>query len=513
MAATAQTATGPKALWNITRGSNNTYTVTYTDPIDGSFQSSPKFRDQAQAEAWAEQNIIVFSSAYQPQVMANGSIRLTIPGGPGEKTTSMSFRNSNDFVTYLKAYGTQKFTFAAARALRLPTTFLSFTVPIHQWSAKAGAGMEGAGQTSPSNITPATAPGGNQQGTSGASGGLPTNPFTPNTPGAPTATDFDPTKPPPNGLPTTPGDGGIQTTGGGDVPPAAPMNDQQVLDFIRQNYGPYMGAMVSDPEVGPILLKAARDGITSIGLLYGRLSGTKWWTTTTANQRQWQEQVLYDPQSANAMRAQTRLDIINQATTLGVPLTGPQLAKLVEDTLSFGWNKSQTLNSILDQMKMTPGGGGDIAAKQTMFKAQAAKYLLPLSDGSAYDLAIRFERGQLSSEGVNTMFAQQAKARYGYLSDQIDRGITPSDYFKPLSETVAGELERPVEQIDLMDPKWAPLTSIADPKTGAMRAMTDTEARSFARNMPEWQGTSTSQSVMGRGASKLLNMFGGGGLS
>ena len=88
--------------------------------------------------------------------------------------------------------------------------------------------------------------------------------------------------------------------------------------------------------------------------------------------------------------------------------------------------------------------------------------------------------------------------RYTSLSSQIDKGVTPAQFFDSYKQQIAKELEIDPSTIDMTDAKWSPIVDYADPKSGQNRPMTLSESQGFIRRQPEWDKTqgAVQQSVM-----------------
>jgi hypothetical protein len=262
----------------------------------------------------------------------------------------------------------------------------------------------------------------------------------------------------------------------------------EVDNYIRTYYG-YMSAFMAIPEVGNILRTAAKEGYDQFRL-FGAISATNWWKTTSANERQWLSTTSQDPAEANRLRGQRTASIRDLAGRLGVGLSGPALQKLTEDTLRYGWDETQILDAVMSQSQYRQGQmQGMISANMDNAKQMAATWGLLLDDKTAYDWSVRVLNQSLTPEGIETSFRRQAKARYSYMADLIDQGVTVQDYFAPVRSTIANELEVAPDTINLLDQRYLTMMEVRDPKTGELRAATTSEAQKTARKDPRWRDT------------------------
>jgi hypothetical protein len=101
-----------------------------------------------------------------------------------------------------------------------------------------------------------------------------------------------------------------------------------------------------------------------------------------------------------------------------------------------------------------------------------------------------------------------AQGKFPSLSNDIASGITPSQYFDPITQDIARTLEIPPDSIDYTQPKWAQVLQYKDPSSGETRPMTDAEAMNWARQQPEWQNTSAAASSAASTVKALSSAFG-----
>lgn len=304
--------------------------------------------------------------------------------------------------------------------------------------------------------------------------------------------------------------GGVQLSGAGDA--LAPGADAATTEaWVRSHYA-YMAGFLDIPEVRDVLIQSAQQNL-SRDEMQGLLSQTHWWQTTAQAQRDWIALTSEDPAQAQAKIAATTAQIRDKTRTLGLRLSDEQINQLALDANTFGWtdpNDPQRIDAILakvDWSGATAPVGGTLNVSVAQLKANAAQFMIGISDETAQDYATRIASGELDPAGVQTIFATQAKARFSYLAPLIDQGIAPADYFAPARDTIAAELELGRNQVDLMDPKWMKLLEVNDPKLG-VRGATLNEARLAARRDPAWARTKNASDMAASLGSQLQAAFG-----
>lgn len=274
-------------------------------------------------------------------------------------------------------------------------------------------------------------------------------------------------------------------------PPSTP---EEIQKWIYDHYG-YMAAYINHPEIGPILQRAAQMEITSEAQLFGMLSATEWWKTTSEVSRRWDYLVNTDPAEAQRQREARGADIRNLAGTLGVGLDG-DLNDFSDRAMRAGWSDDQITDYLISLVEgQTAYSEGALGALQNEIRSAAAQFLIDISDVTSSNYARRIASGELTVEGAASVFAQQARARFPWLAETIDRGLTPADFFMPMRDQLARYMEMNPDAIDIMDPKWLGMMEVTDARSGERRAATDFELLSSARGLPEHYKTNYAQSL------------------
>lgn len=293
---------------------------------------------------------------------------------------------------------------------------------------------------------------------------------------------------------TTVADGGTggAATGGtpaGAVPPAtvapgAPAVPQAWEQAAREQFGAYYEVIKNDPEI----MKLIEDDIT-LGLsdqqYQARLEQTRWWRTTTASARAWEEDKARDPATL-----QTRIDnqlaaLRSKALTLGLRLRDDVLAKLAEDSLKFGWSTTVVDNSLGAEALRSAGGVSDLRRGyigQTI-RATAGAYGVPLSDVTFNEWVGKIATGQENEASFQAFALDIAKNLYPSLAPSLDKGISFRAVTDPYRQAASRILEINPETIDFADPKWAQAFTARDDK-GQQMMMTYGEWNDYLRTNP-----------------------------
>ena len=289
------------------------------------------------------------------------------------------------------------------------------------------------------------------------------------------------------------------------LPPRDPYNPS-IEETARAKYG-HLAGFVNHPEIGPILKQAAAENWGEAEL-YGAVSATGWWKSTSAAQRTWWQLTNEDPAEARRLVNQTAATIQNRARTLGLNIGSGSIGGLATTATQNGWTDAQTVDALIQQVNWATLEAGDLTAMRDNVKAIGSDYLVGVSDTTAQNYAARIASGEMSMEGVKSAMLQQAKARFGWMADQLDGGMTVKDYFRPTRDVIATELGLPPEEVDLTDSKWLKLVEKRDEKTGELRAATLDEAMLAARRDPMFANTAKAKEMTTSMTDMVSNLFG-----
>jgi hypothetical protein len=281
----------------------------------------------------------------------------------------------------------------------------------------------------------------------------------------------------------------------------------QVLDYVYTNYPGVAAFFNVNPEVRDVLTRAAREGWAP-GKLQFTLQGTSWWKQTSSSARQWDLLLSTDPAEARRQAAATAASVQNSAKSLGLPMSAGQIAGVATTATRNGWTDEQVIDNLLRSLNWSSVQGGDLTAYRDRVKSIGGQFLVKVSDSTAQNYAARIASGELSEAGVASIMQAQARARFAWMRDVIDQGITPEDYLRPVKDMIADTLEVAPESIDLLDPKWLGMAETRDPKTGELRAATLNEAMLAARKKPEWARTRQAQELTAGLMTGLSEAFG-----
>jgi hypothetical protein len=271
-----------------------------------------------------------------------------------------------------------------------------------------------------------------------------------------------------------------------------PLSVGQYLDdpYISQNYG-YLSAYLHDPEVGPILAKAAKNGWGANRLL-GALEKTKWWQHTSATARAWQAQQRVDPATAHQRLHQMTQQIQTLAqSTLGRKLDDQRAATIANTALASDWSSQQLQHAIGAEFHYQKSQQAYLgAAGQTLnqFKQMSSSYLVPISNHTLGKWTKGVLEGVYQPADFESYLKAQAQSLYPTLKHALDAGQTVKDYLNPYAELAAQTLEISPDSIDWFNPKWSKAINTTTPD-GGRAPMSLSDWSTYLRSLPDYKTT------------------------
>ena len=243
--------------------------------------------------------------------------------------------------------------------------------------------------------------------------------------------------------------------------------------FVQQNYG-YLSWMLQIPELAKILVSAAL-GQWDQGKVSGAVSGTQWYKTASQTMRDWQTLQSTDPATAAQRLDATKWQIWQDSQQSGIALQPDQVTSLATSANMFGWDTT-TLNQIIRNQYATAANTSDQMGESASFTNQAkqlaGQFLVPMSDQTIQDWAIRAVKGQTNVDGLTDYLRQQAGTLYTWAQPALQQGMTMTDYLNPYREAAAKTLAVSPDQIDWLNPKYmGALTAQAQDGTAGIKNM------------------------------------------
>jgi hypothetical protein len=287
--------------------------------------------------------------------------------------------------------------------------------------------------------------------------------------------------------------------------PVGPSIDE-LRERIKVQYPAYAW-LLDDPEIGALLMAAVQGQIDQ-ATFEARLKATTWWTSNSEGARALLILEHTDPASAKLQVNQRVNEFKGIAAKFGLTFVWPEAHwyAVGRESILKGEDESSMVDSLVDRMP------DDVIATSVIardVKAMQQAYLTPMQDPDLIVWARGIMKEDRSAEQLQVHLGNIAKGRYpdDQVHKLIDAGVTPAEIFSPTKALIAEELELGNE-VNLMDSKWTPIFTMADPNAGKIRLRTEAEEREWIRNLPEWSDTRGAQAQGAQLVDALLQQFG-----
>lgn len=316
---------------------------------------------------------------------------------------------------------------------------------------------------------------------------------------APPAPPVTPPVAPPT-KPTT-----TQTVTAPPPPKPTPAPQQSVEQYESQNFGG-MEWVHAIPELNTLVQNADKYRWTSEEFV-AQLHNTDWWKQTQPSIRDFESLQASDPAQFSQKVSNNASLVKLYAGTQGVQLSDADAQSMGSDMLKFGWNDQQMHAAVMG--KATAGStGGALGAEVDKIKGLGKQFLTNVNDTQAMQWAQDIAAGRYDESTVTQALRSQAKASYPSLSDYIDSGGVPTNYFSNQINAAAQLLEVDPSTIDLTSPKFSQIVSYADPTSGKVRPMTQSETERFVKNTDDYWKTDGAQQQVDSMVSTIGSIFG-----
>lgn len=261
-------------------------------------------------------------------------------------------------------------------------------------------------------------------------------------------------------------------TGDADKETGAMATDAEVRAAIRRDYG-YLAAFMDHKEIGPILMRAAKEGWDS-ARLQGALSKTNWYKKTSETARTWDARLKLDPATARQQLKLQEQQIMMLAKQMGVRMTPKRLTELATQVLRGGWDMSQVRYAIGAEFEYKPGKrlAGQGATIVDQIRQIASDYVVNLSNNFIDRWGEQILSGTETIEGFKAEMVRIAKGKFPSMGKALDSGQTVRQYADPYVQHAAQLLGINDDDIDLSQAKWQKSIFSLDPKTKERRSLT-----------------------------------------
>jgi hypothetical protein len=200
--------------------------------------------------------------------------------------------------------------------------------------------------------------------------------------------------------------------------------------------------------------------------------------------------------------------IRNQLGVFGIAMTPDGMRGIATQAVDNNWSQDKLQDILLQANDWATTQAGALTAGITDVRNIASQYLMPVSEETARSLSMRVASNELDLGGIRSLFTAQARKEYGFLSEELDQGITPADYFAPMRDVAADTLEISANTMNLMDDNVRRMFTTAN-EDGTMRGASLSEVKMSARKDSRYAKTQGAQDRIAAMGSALAQSFGG----
>jgi hypothetical protein len=277
---------------------------------------------------------------------------------------------------------------------------------------------------------------------------------------------------------------------------------------LAEEYGFTAAFLNANPELKKLFATAVAKTY-STDKFTAALQNTKWYKSTSDDERKWLLEVGTDPATAKQDLAQATTHAKQLMGSIGANLTSSQLAGLAYNIEAKGWTDDQAKYYGGTYAKLTNGAMSGDAETQYSNALQYAYSMGVTMSTSFYKTGVdNIEKGTATYADLQAGITKQAKAQYSQYGKQIDSGMTMQDIAQPYISQMGTILEVNPTTISAFDPTIKAALNYKDPTTGAPGSQPLWQFENTLRQDPRWMQTQNAQDSMMGTAHKVLQDFG-----
>lgn len=277
---------------------------------------------------------------------------------------------------------------------------------------------------------------------------------------------------------------------------------------LAEEYGFTSAFLNANPELKKLFSTAVAKTY-STDKFTAALESTKWYKTTSDDERKWLLEVSSDPATAKQDLTQATTHAKQLMASIGATLNTSQLAGLAYNIQAKGWSDDQAKYYGGQYAKLTNGSMSGDAETQYSNALQYAYSMGVTMSSSFYKTQVdNIEKGTSTYADLQSAIVKQAKAQFPQYDKQLAGGMTMQDIASPYITQMGNILEINPETVSAFDPTIKAALNYKDPTTGASSSQPLWQFENSLRQDPRWLGTQNAQdSIMGT-AHKVLQDFG-----
>lgn len=280
---------------------------------------------------------------------------------------------------------------------------------------------------------------------------------------------------------------------------------------LAEQYGFVSGFLNSNKELKKLFEQAVA-GSWSADKFQAKLRNTKWWKTTSKDEREYLLLLKSDPATAKQQMAQAKVKMSQLANQMGMVMTASAKKKVAQAAyymVAQGWDEGQLRNYLGKYVYFTgetlQGEGGEAVDDMREY---AWSMGVKLDDKFYTDGARAIIRGQATLQDYKSKIMNKAKASFPQWTKQLEAGQTVADIASPYLQSMGNILELPPGSVNLFDTTIKKALNYTNPGTLQKEAKPLWQFENELRSDPRWKKTKNAQDSLFQVGHQVLADFG-----
>jgi hypothetical protein len=277
---------------------------------------------------------------------------------------------------------------------------------------------------------------------------------------------------------------------------------------LASEYGFTAAFLNANPELKKLFANAVK-GTWSTDKFTAELQSTKWYKTTSTDERKWLLEVSSDPATSKQDLAQATTHARQLMASIGATLNASQLSTLAYNIVAKGWTDSQATYFGGSYAKLTNGNmSGDAETQYTNALQYAYSQGVTMSNSWYQTQVDNIEKGTSTYADLEDGIKSQAKSQYSQYGKQLDSGMTMQDIASPYITQMGNILEVNPSTLSLFDPTIKNALNYKDPTTGTSGSQPLWQFENTLRQDPRWMQTNNARDSLFQVGHQVLQQMG-----
>lgn len=299
------------------------------------------------------------------------------------------------------------------------------------------------------------------------------------------------------------GGGGGGGGGGSTVPSLDPQE-------LAEQYGFASSFLNSIPELKKLFSDAVANG-WSKDMFQAKMRNTKWFKTTSADERKYLLEMAADPATAQQRWDNMNLKMRQLANKLGIKENEHTWKAIHEATRGMiykGWDEAAARNYLGGYVDLGDIAEGEAGEAYDAMHQYAYQMGVKLSPEWYKTRAQNLVRGLATMQDFKSEIAALAKAQFPQWTKQIEGGQSVQDIAQPYLQSMATILELPPGSVNLFDTTIKKALTYTNKSTLQKEAKPLWQFENELRADPRWKQTKNAQDSLMQVGHKILADFG-----